>query len=658
MKTRTTVTVRKSSLWWPLLATAWFALLLRPTACHGQLESLLLEEEAFKRAAEYASQFVVQVETFAGLDLVDGVVGSRGATSGTIVHEDGWIVCSLYPFRNQPASITVVLADGSRLSAKLVARDFSRELALLKVAPKHPLPAPTTSMKQNWKPGQWTIALGKSMRPDRASPAVGILSAMGRAWNRAIQTDAKISPLNYGGPLIDLQGRVLGIITPINVGVASESEVQQWYDSGIGFAIPLEDILARLPKLQSGADIYPGKLGIRSSGADDYSGPVKLLGVSPGSPASAAGLKRGDIIQSVRGIPVATLAQFRHAMGPIDAEQTVAIEVFRDGKTLSVECLLAKEIPVYREPYLGILPAIETVDGVRIAQVLADSPAARAGLQTNDLILQVADQAIDHAQQIYETIAFQDATANVPLLVRSGDNQRRIELKLSPWPASLDANLQKLIAPQVETEQESGPGLVRLELGDVPNKCIAYIPPNYRASVPHGLAIIFAEAGIIDEKAWTDAWGPFCRENRWILAVLGSRDKNAWSLEELELVDRVMFPMTNDYNIDRRKISIGGIGTGGFLALIAGVQNIAKVRGVWMIEPKLAGSLRFPSSEPLEHLHILGLGEKTGLSKAFSLPQKQGHHVIIEELGGGETNSGTKFLVPQLELWLRHLEVL
>ncbi len=75
---------------------------------------------------------------------------------------------------------------------------------------------------------------------------------MGRVFDKAIQTDCKISPQNYGGPLVDLKGEAMGVLTLLNPAIATEGEVEQWYDSGVGFAVPIEDILERLPILQTG----------------------------------------------------------------------------------------------------------------------------------------------------------------------------------------------------------------------------------------------------------------------------------------------------------------------------------------------------------------------------------------------------------------------
>ena len=92
-----------------------------------------LEQQAFQAAADYAQDCVVQVETFGGREIVNQQLIASGPSTGTVLTSDGWIVTSIFQFRGQPASITVVLPDEQRKAAKLVARDHSRELALLKI---------------------------------------------------------------------------------------------------------------------------------------------------------------------------------------------------------------------------------------------------------------------------------------------------------------------------------------------------------------------------------------------------------------------------------------------------------------------------------------------------------------------------------------------
>src|SRR5207248_10979450 len=116
-------------------------------------------------------------------------------------------------------------------------------------------------------------------------------SALNRIWGKAVQTDCKVSPANYGGPLVDLEGRVIGILVPASPSAEDETAGVEWYDSGIGFAIPLEDINKVLDKLKQKKDLHKGVLGIQPQGTDIYSAAPVVATVAPGSPAERAGIK-------------------------------------------------------------------------------------------------------------------------------------------------------------------------------------------------------------------------------------------------------------------------------------------------------------------------------------------------------------------------------
>ena len=126
------------------------------------------------------------------------------------------IVSSAFNFIQKPDSILVTLADGTRLPARLVATDHSRMLVLLSVHRHCRLTVaeavPPEEMRVGGNgPSPWAARSAA----DTPNVSVGIVSALDRVWGRAIQTDAKISPTNYGGPLVDISGRVLGVLVPL-----------------------------------------------------------------------------------------------------------------------------------------------------------------------------------------------------------------------------------------------------------------------------------------------------------------------------------------------------------------------------------------------------------------------------------------------------------
>src|SRR3954464_13025424 len=212
------------------------------------------EEAALKAAVETVAPSVVQIRTIGGLNSVDGTILADGPTTGLVISADGYIISSAFNFAQQPASILVTFASGKQTPAELIATDHSRMLVLLKANGVADLPVPTMAPLAEIRAGQWAVAVGRTFRADKTNVTVGIVSALGRMFGKAIQTDADVSLANYGGPLVDIRGRVLGVIVPMAPQGASEVASTEWYDSGIGFAVPLTNLTDRIEKMKKGED--------------------------------------------------------------------------------------------------------------------------------------------------------------------------------------------------------------------------------------------------------------------------------------------------------------------------------------------------------------------------------------------------------------------
>ena len=122
--------------------------------------------------------------------------------------------------------------------------------------------------------GQWSIALGRTYENSFPNISVGIISAVGRIWGRAVQTDAKVSPVNYGGPLVDVTGRCLGILVPLQPDDTGETAGVDWYDGGIGFAISSGFALL-LPVAFAGASVMMAFADFDRDGAAEQRFPVQ-----------------------------------------------------------------------------------------------------------------------------------------------------------------------------------------------------------------------------------------------------------------------------------------------------------------------------------------------------------------------------------------------
>src|SRR5262245_40767619 len=181
------------------------------TLAPAQDDAAQQEEQTILAAVGKVAPSVVKIETIGGLERVGKVLVSTGPTTGLVVSEDGYVISSAFNFIQQPTSILVTLPGGGRAAATIVARDKSRMLVLLKVNTPETLPVPAAVPRSEITVGQWAIAVGRTYDQPAPNISVGIVSATGRIWSTAVQTDAKISPANYGGPLIDIEGRVLGV---------------------------------------------------------------------------------------------------------------------------------------------------------------------------------------------------------------------------------------------------------------------------------------------------------------------------------------------------------------------------------------------------------------------------------------------------------------
>ena len=594
----------------------------RPAAQVAQDSEQLLEKEqiAFRAAVKAVANSVVQIETFGGLERVGQELVAEGPTTGTILSSDGWIISSLFSFRAQPASILVSMPNGKRAAARIVARDFSRELVLLKIDDVSDLPVPAVCPTSEVTVGQWAIALGKTYDNKSVSQSVGIISALGRAYDKAIQCDAKISPVNYGGPLVDLQGRVIGILAPISPGAFLEGDSSELYDSGIGFAIPMQDILDRLKRMQAGENIRSGKLGVVAADQNEFVGPVKVAGTAPGSPASKAGVKAGDVLIEAAGKPVRMLAHLRHALGPTDAGQSLKFAVDRDGKRIELECELAEDIPTYRQRYMGArLKKLES-GGIEISRIEANSPAAKAGLAVGDRIVECNGEKIANLADFKRFIAVAEVDTPLRLVVEKDTNKRDVQLNVSLWPKDLPTEL-----PPVEAGIEDSMvcEVVDLTLGDFPNKAFALVPP-LAAKRELGLLVLFPEPGEVDRAKVQTTFAAFARDQGWIIAIIPSSNPNNWAREEAELAGRAFGRLENAYKLDASRIVFGGIGVGGRLGIIAAGSDRKRVAGALIIGTELESLALRVENAPLESLQFLFAGKPEALEATVAKLEENG----------------------------------
>ncbi|MCA9240539.1 MAG: serine protease [Planctomycetales bacterium] len=316
-----------------------------------------LKATAVKMAVAEVADSLVQVRLigeYKGLSR-----DSVGAATGVLI-EPSWVITSTFGLGDRQAGVLVKLRDGSTRSAKPAGVDHSRQVALLQLSEPAPGLARGLEPRSHVEPGETAIAVGAAYGAAEPVVSVGIVSATGRLYGRAVQTDAATSPANYGGLLIDLRGRVLGLITPIG---QNDQQSVEWYDSGIGFAAPLDAILNRLPRMKQGEDLRPGKLGVAFPGGNGFTTPPIVEKTAPAGPAAVAGVLSGDRITGVNDTAVRTVQQLRVALGPIDAGEKARLTLERgenhEQHTVEVQLAAATEIKGPTEETPELLQRLE-----------------------------------------------------------------------------------------------------------------------------------------------------------------------------------------------------------------------------------------------------------------------------------------------------------
>lgn len=334
------------------LAVATAVLLAVSGSLRAQEDEEQAIQEVFAAALERVQPSIVSitVEWQPGKDVFPPARRRRpfkrgtGPVSGVILTSDGLIITSDFNVTSDARSVVVHLADGTNVPATVLGRDVSRGIQLLKVDARD-LPVPEFAPEEDIKVGRWALACGVDRHVRTPSLSVGIVSATERIQGRAIQIDASINPLNYGGPLIDIEGRVMGIITPLTL--AGTSAGISLYDSGVGFAVPVNDIRATLAKLRAGETIHAAFLGIRFD-TRKMAGGAAVVEVLKDTGAAKAGIKPGDVIVEFNGHPIHTSFKLLHVIGRCRVGDVVEFKVLRDGETLELSATLGPRTDVVR----------------------------------------------------------------------------------------------------------------------------------------------------------------------------------------------------------------------------------------------------------------------------------------------------------------------
>lgn len=358
----------------------------------------------------------------------------RGLGSGVIIDaENGYVVTNNHVV-DKADEITVKLTDGREFQAKKIGADPQSDIALLKIDPDN-LTALNLANSDNLRVGDFVVAIGNPFGLSQTVTS-GIVSALGRSglniggYENFIQTDAAINRGNSGGALVNLRGELVGINTAIfgpNGG-----------NVGIGFAIPSNMMNNLVSQLIEFGEVRRGLLGIIGDDVDaglaeamnsDVKKGAFISEVQPDSAAEQGGLQAGDIITELNGRTVSSFQELRAKISSMGAGAELEVTVIRKGDRMKFDIVLgtAPERELTAEE---MLPALEGATfangedskgnaGVRITGVEANSPAARIGLEEDDVIIAINRQRVSNIGDLSNVL--DGAEGVIALTVRRGN---------------------------------------------------------------------------------------------------------------------------------------------------------------------------------------------------------------------------------------------
>jgi putative serine protease PepD len=275
-----------------------------------------------------------------GVVFVENDQGGSAAASGSgfVVDTAGRIVTNDHVVENGTSFKVRFGENGDPIPAKLLGADRSSDLAVLQIDPSKaggPLQPVELGSSANLRPGEPTIAIGSPFGLE-GTVTSGIVSGLNRtirapngfSISGAVQTDAAINPGNSGGPLLDANGRV--------IGVNSQIATQSGSNAGVGFAVPVDQVKRTLPFLEKGQKVPHAYLGVGTGNAPQ--GGAEIGQVNPGGPADKGGLRAGDRVVEIGGQPIRDADDLSASVNDHKPGEKVDIVVERGGqrRTLTV----------------------------------------------------------------------------------------------------------------------------------------------------------------------------------------------------------------------------------------------------------------------------------------------------------------------------------
>ncbi len=378
----------------------------------------------------------------------------RGAGSGFIVGSDGYILTNNHVVEGAD-KISVRLDDKREFKAKVIGTDPQSDVAVIKIDASD-LPVLPLGDSDSLEVGEWVIAIGNPFELS-STVTVGVVSAKGRNhmgindYENFIQTDAAINPGNSGGPLLNIHGEAIGI----NTAIFSRSGGYM----GIGFAIPINMAKAIKKQLVQNGKVTRGWLGVmiqdvsedlaKSFHLEEATG-VLVSEITKNSPAEKGGLKQGDVLLNLNGVPLEGVADLRNKIAMTSPDSTIKMDVIRDGEQKSLSLTVGEQPQnmnvLAGKAGPGLLSDMgltlqdltdELADhfgyqigqGVLITDVAPDSPASDIGLKPGQLIEEINRIRVASLSDVKSALAKSQTPGQVLLRIRSGNYSQYVVIR-------------------------------------------------------------------------------------------------------------------------------------------------------------------------------------------------------------------------------------
>ncbi len=392
-------------------------------------------------------------EFFKGREMPENHAPIPGSGSGFIIDPTGIVVTNNHVIRDTQSIKIRFPGERDAYEAEVLGTDPRTDLAVLRITDGEGRVFPFVEQGDSdvARVGDWAIAIGNPLGQLEGSLTVGVISAKGRTnlaiqggapdYQDFIQTDAAINFGNSGGPLVDINGRVIGINTAINAS-----------GQGIGFAIPISLASKIIPQLIDSGRVARAYLGVipRELSADfaealgiEIERGILIEDVVTGAPADKAGINEGDVITEFDGKSVDEVDRFRFMVAEKQAGEQVQVRLYRDGKTMTKKVNLV-EFPDAEEMAMGggesgidesdwfgievealagseIAESLEldTDEGVVVTRIRSGSPADQAELRVGDVIQKIKNHSVKDMDDFNDAVAeLEGSTKRIGLLVQ------------------------------------------------------------------------------------------------------------------------------------------------------------------------------------------------------------------------------------------------